>query len=828
MNFIESFNNKTILIPLLQRDYVQGGREDVIGPFLDSLLAKEQDLNYIYGYKEDGCFVPVDGQQRLTTLWLLYLYLYARKGRMEDFHARMRFSSREYAEDFCQRLTEHMADLLKNFEDDKPLDEAITDQNWMITSWKTNTTVRNMLSTLRNIHQKVSSENFDEIYRRLVEAEVPSITFAYKEMGEDNGLDDDIYIKMNGRGRKLSAFENLKSYMDEQVAGLPFADGWKDRMDNEWTDLFWANRNKQQEHPEEIDDEQLYCLYNLLILFHVGKDDLTDIVKGMEPHMYENLLAFLDCSDQDGVENVIRKIIGKLQKACNFPLVWFERLKLLSPDFLGFAFQKLNKTAELADDFNKLDLYIGTVPSDKTGKAYQVCMRESSFNRTLPLFYALLSYGKGETDLFDWMRTMRNLILNTDIGYESLPQVMRDIDAFSSCCKEHNIYDVLRSDEAKDLLKNFNTKQVGEEILKASRPEYKNQMVKLENDRFFSGRICILRRLFSAIGGQEPDCLSEENVTAYTEVLLELFDGTDNGVSDTFDSANADAEHAFLLRRALMSYPPYYFGQWRNGYWSFNSGIGEWRDYINEENSDICAFQSLMKDLLVPAFKHGKRLVDALAEHVKAISENYETDILIEDNDSHRFHFIHHPGVWEYMTTKRCIWNGDSNFDIELKTSNGNNSNRMELRTYCLYLDYLYNKDFISDRKGWTVGIWPRWKTCMYFEFHDTGNKIIAIDAYFYDENCNRESENCYSFDLFIRPTHGDPINKEEEKAFADQDYQQNLVLFSTLIPELMALFVRKADGRLHSKKLYSRKDLKEALSAVMQGVKNSYDKNSK
>ena len=26
MNFIESFSNKTILIPLLQRDYVQGSR----------------------------------------------------------------------------------------------------------------------------------------------------------------------------------------------------------------------------------------------------------------------------------------------------------------------------------------------------------------------------------------------------------------------------------------------------------------------------------------------------------------------------------------------------------------------------------------------------------------------------------------------------------------------------------------------------------------------------------------------------------------------------------------------------------------------------------
>ena len=50
MNFIESFNSKTILIPLLQRDYVQGGREDVIVPFLDSLLKTNQDLNYIYGY----------------------------------------------------------------------------------------------------------------------------------------------------------------------------------------------------------------------------------------------------------------------------------------------------------------------------------------------------------------------------------------------------------------------------------------------------------------------------------------------------------------------------------------------------------------------------------------------------------------------------------------------------------------------------------------------------------------------------------------------------------------------------------------------------------
>lgn len=93
MNFIESFNNKTILIPRLQRDYVQGSRTSaVISPFLDSLIEKDCDLNYIYGYEEGGCFVPVDGQQRLTTLWLLYLYLYARSHNTKEFRVHMQFA----------------------------------------------------------------------------------------------------------------------------------------------------------------------------------------------------------------------------------------------------------------------------------------------------------------------------------------------------------------------------------------------------------------------------------------------------------------------------------------------------------------------------------------------------------------------------------------------------------------------------------------------------------------------------------------------------------------------------------------------------------------
>ena len=51
MNFIKAFENKIILIPLLQRDYVQGNVESVITPFIEQLVDKDRpsDLNYIYG-----------------------------------------------------------------------------------------------------------------------------------------------------------------------------------------------------------------------------------------------------------------------------------------------------------------------------------------------------------------------------------------------------------------------------------------------------------------------------------------------------------------------------------------------------------------------------------------------------------------------------------------------------------------------------------------------------------------------------------------------------------------------------------------------------------
>lgn len=60
-----------------------------------------------------------------------------------------------------------------------------------------------------------------------------------------------------------------ESWMDSKVSNRPYAQEWRTEMDNTWTDMFWQNRNLEQEHPEEIDDEQLFFFYNLLILYHI-------------------------------------------------------------------------------------------------------------------------------------------------------------------------------------------------------------------------------------------------------------------------------------------------------------------------------------------------------------------------------------------------------------------------------------------------------------------------------------------------------------------------------------------------------------------------------
>jgi uncharacterized protein with ParB-like and HNH nuclease domain len=75
-------SENSIKIPKIQRDYAQGRcpsleikriRDSFLSALYDSLVKENKPiiLDFIYGDIKDGSLTPLDGQQRLTTLYLL-------------------------------------------------------------------------------------------------------------------------------------------------------------------------------------------------------------------------------------------------------------------------------------------------------------------------------------------------------------------------------------------------------------------------------------------------------------------------------------------------------------------------------------------------------------------------------------------------------------------------------------------------------------------------------------------------------------------------------------------------------------------------------------
>ena len=99
--FWQLLKNYTIEIPIIQRDYAQGREDDkttiIRGNFLNSLLTSISDenesieLDFIYGTVKNDVFQPLDGQQRLTTLFLLHWYIAFKESKLKEVRSNLEF-----------------------------------------------------------------------------------------------------------------------------------------------------------------------------------------------------------------------------------------------------------------------------------------------------------------------------------------------------------------------------------------------------------------------------------------------------------------------------------------------------------------------------------------------------------------------------------------------------------------------------------------------------------------------------------------------------------------------------------------------------------------
>lgn len=263
-----------IEVPLIQRDFAQGRetekevRDDFLKALHDALTLPVEkyssplNLDFVYGSMEQGesgNFLPLDGQQRLTTLFLVHWYLAWRDGTHAEFermlwdgkHSRFAYAVRPSSTEFFDQLARYVPDVPPEYV--PSVKKVLEDQPWFFLHWRLDPTVQSVLVVLDAIHGLFSSEA--GLYARLVDEQKPAITFQLLPL-KHFGLTDDLYIKMNARGKPLTQFETFKARFEALLSELfpterrmlggtqvTVAEFFERRIDTEWTDLFWKHRD---------------------------------------------------------------------------------------------------------------------------------------------------------------------------------------------------------------------------------------------------------------------------------------------------------------------------------------------------------------------------------------------------------------------------------------------------------------------------------------------------------------------------------------------------------------------------------------------------------
>jgi len=236
-----------ISIPIIQRDYAQGRTspdiEKIRNRFLDSLYKATPEnpitLDFVYGdIDASGTMTPLDGQQRLTTLFLLYWYA-AKKcsvcsqdySFLSQFSYETRYSAAYFCNDLISKYTPSFS---------KKLSDEIIDQSWFPLEWKKDPTVSSMLVMLDAINVKFCNEN--DLWNKLKQGAISFYFLPIKDMG----LTDELYIKMNSRGKPLTQFEHFKAELESEIKKTDENAGTRisAKIDREWTDLLWDYRDE--------------------------------------------------------------------------------------------------------------------------------------------------------------------------------------------------------------------------------------------------------------------------------------------------------------------------------------------------------------------------------------------------------------------------------------------------------------------------------------------------------------------------------------------------------------------------------------------------------
>lgn len=404
----------SVEIPLIQRDYAQGRTDarasDIRERFLDVLhqaLTSGNDvgLDFVYGDVEDGTLRPLDGQQRLTTLFLLHWYLAYRAGQLDNQHAWMRFSyaTRPTARLFCEQLV-----TAKPPSDEPDPAAWIVDQPWYLYVWRNDPTIQAMLVMIAAIHGRFDGCDPHSAWQRLVDTDAPAISFQLLPI-DDMGSGEDLYIKMNSRGKPLTPFENFKARFERAIAWSgDKSTEFDHRIDGPWSDIMWRLRGD-----DAIVDDKFLRYFEFIT-------DISQWRTGQLP-------------GRDRLETRALRLFGTAGPQAEASLEFlFHAFDTWAGADIANEFARLFATnrVDLARQPDRLLLFGTETGADLFG----ACCRSYgstrfTYGRTLLLFAVLLDRADPSGDLPRRLRVLRNLIeaSESELRPQRLPALVADV-----------------------------------------------------------------------------------------------------------------------------------------------------------------------------------------------------------------------------------------------------------------------------------------------------------------------------------------------------------------------------------------------------------------
>jgi len=707
VTFWDIISHLKIEIPVIQRDYAQGRITNRINSirkkFIQELVeiikkddAEPMHLNFVYGRIEgknqklvfnknkeaienillavkgyaDQCsiefdpkikipdyindainsiFIPLDGQQRLTTLYLLHWYLLKNieienKDELLKQLSGFSYKTRNSTKEFCDFIIAVGSNL--SYDPERSISEIIEESPDFFKIWNRDPSVKGMLTTLNEFHELFKDEDkrsYISFWNNLTTNR--KIVFDFLDLDEYEQTDE-LYVKMNARGKQLSDFEHFKSWLHEFIKSKSIIiteKNWSDKIDTRWLDLFWKNRKDNTFAVDEIiynflKSINLYEYVNLCDKEIINKELINKI---REPNEEKNFISMTDYEDSNFFSSIsLDFTFSCLNKLANIDL---EACNIALKDVTKYPF--IDSSVKLPFIFLS-DNWIPTLPDRVFYYSFLLFVNDISVD---------ISNEDSMIQLKKWLRICRNLIYNTYIqSPDNFIDAIKAIKEFSTY--KNNVEEELLKEGFS--LKFFDT-QLKEETLKIQYfnkgENWKSRIIESENHTYFYGQIGFIFKLLD-----DPNDYSKFEF--YANKLAKIFD-------------NPEA-NGFLFYRLLLSKGDYL--NQSNSKWSFcetNEGSlrtrqDNWRKVFND---------------------------DEKLEYLKVLL-NESTSIDISDNsimnypsNNWKSFFIKekYTGNMSYINNRLIYWEND--WDIKLLNKTTFTGKHADLYSHSLFFDLKIN-----------------------------------------------------------------------------------------------------------------------------------------